>query len=115
MQAQPWKIFTDTSEHYKVFQAVRGYNTGVYTKEEFKFKLKNIDLSDLENYKEHIKTLIKDVLKEKSVEKSVKEVKEVKPVETENAEIKEEVVENDIEHIVKPTISRKKNFKMEVE
>lgn len=65
MKLQPWKMYTDSSEHYKVFQAVRGYNTGVYTKDEFKSKLENIDLSDLESYKENIKVLIKDVLKDK--------------------------------------------------
>ena len=67
MQLHPYKSFTDTAEHYKVFQAVRGYSTGVYNKDEFKSKLKNIDLSDLESYREHIKDLIKDVLKEEAV------------------------------------------------
>ena len=52
---------------------VKGYNTGVYTKEEFKSKLKNIDLSNLENYKENIKVLIKDTLKEEKEEFVVKE------------------------------------------
>lgn len=61
---QPWKMYTDSAEHYKVLQAIRGYNTGVYTKDELKFKLKNIDLSDLESYKEHIKALIKNTLKD---------------------------------------------------
>lgn len=67
MQLKPWKSFTDTAEHYKVFQAVRGYSTGVYDKNEFKSKLNNIDLNDLENYREHIKVLIKDALKEESI------------------------------------------------
>lgn len=66
MQLKPWKSFTDTAEHYKVFQVVRGYSTGVYDKDEFKSKLKNIDLSDLEDYREHIRVLIKDALKEES-------------------------------------------------
>ena len=50
MRLQPWKDVTDTSECYKVFQVVRGYSIGLYTKEEFKSKLKNIDLSNLENF-----------------------------------------------------------------
>jgi hypothetical protein len=86
MKLQPWKVFTDTAEHYKIFQVVRGFSTGVYTKDEFKSKLKNMDLSDLESYKEHIKTLIKDALKE------------------------DELV---VETIVKSTpISRKRNYKV---
>ena len=106
MKLQPWKMFTDSAEHYKVFQAVRGYNTGVYTEDEFKSKLKNIDLSDLENYKEHIKKLIKTALKEEPVVKTV-EMVEAETVEAEIT-IKEIAVE-------KPTYSRKKNYKEEKE
>ena len=40
MKLQPWKSVTDTSECYKVFQAVKGFSTGVYNKNEFKSKLK---------------------------------------------------------------------------
>lgn len=67
IQLHPYKIFTDTSEHYKVFQVVRGYSTGIYNKDEFRSKLKNIDLSDLDSYLPHIKDLIKDALKEETV------------------------------------------------
>lgn len=88
MNLQPWKVFTDTSEHYKVFQAVRGYNIGVYTKDEFKSKLKNIDLSDLETYKESIKVLIKDALEKEN---------------------KEELVVDDV--VITTPVSRKRNYK----
>jgi hypothetical protein len=102
MKLQPWKMFTDTSEHYKVFQAVRGYSTGVYNKDEFRSRLKNIDLSDLDSYREHIKAIIKDALKEEPV---------VEPVIEETATIvtKEEMV------IEKPIISRRRNYKTEME
>ncbi len=92
MKLQPWKMYTDSAEHYKVFQAVRGYNTGVYTKDEFKSKLKNIDLSDLEIYKENVKALIKDVLKDK------------KPV-AETVLVEEEAI------VEIPVYSRKRNYK----
>ena len=116
MKLQPWKMFTDTAEHYKVFQAVKGFSTGVYTKDEFKSKLKNIDLSDLENYREHIKVLIKDVLKEKTVKKTVEKVESVETiVETEIADAKENTVVEDVGNIVKPAVSRKKNYEVEVE
>lgn len=96
IKLQPWKVFTDTAEHYKVFQAVRGFSTGVYTKEEFKSKLENMDLSDLESYKEHIKVLIKGALKkdEAAVEESTTEEKMV---------------------VEKPVTSRKRNYKVETE
>lgn len=97
VKLQPWKVFTDTAEHYKVFQAVRGYNTGVYNKDEFKSKLKNIDLSDLENYKEHIKVLIKDALKE---DEPVIEF------------VADEIVTKEKVVVEKPTVSRKRNYKV---
>lgn len=108
MKLQPWKIFTDTSEHYKVFQAVRGYSTGMYTKDEFKSQLKNIDLSDLDSYREHIKALIKDVLNDKPVvDESVEEPVEVEIV------MEESTTEE--KPFAKAIASRKRNYKVEAE
>lgn len=101
MKLQPWKDVTDTSECYKVFQAVKGFSTGVYTKDEFKSRLKNIDLSDLENYRDHIKVLIKDALKED------KPIKEESIVET----VAEEMVTVEVPVVEKATVSRKRNYK----
>lgn len=70
IQLAPWKRFTDTSEHYKVFQIVKGFSTGVYTKDEARSKFKNVDLSDLDTFRPHIKSIIEDILKESVVEKS---------------------------------------------
>mgnify|MGYP003306517326 CR=1 FL=1 len=64
MRLHPYKVHCCSPSHFQVFQVVRGFSTGVYNKEEFKSKLQNIDLSDLDSYREHIKTLIKDALKE---------------------------------------------------
>lgn len=71
MKLQPWKTFTDTAEHYKIHQIIHGFSTKVYTKDEIRSKLKNVDLSDLETFKPNIKAIIKDVLKEESIEPSV--------------------------------------------
>ena len=60
----PWKIHTDTSEHYKIYQILHGYNTKVYTKEEAKSKLKMVDLSDFDSLRDNIKNLIKDIIGE---------------------------------------------------
>jgi hypothetical protein len=78
-----------------VFQVVRGYSTGVYTNDEFKSKLKNINLSNLDNYREHIKTLIKNALKEEVVVEELDDVIVIK------------------EHAAtdKPVVSRKRNYK----
>ena len=56
-----WKKHTDTSEHYKIFQILRGYNNGVFTKEEAKERLKNIDLSDLNELKTRIIKQINEI------------------------------------------------------
>lgn len=93
MKLHPWKIHTDSASCYQVFQVVNGYSTGVYNKEEFKSKLKNIDLSNLENYRDHIKVLIKDTLKE---DESVAEA----------AQVEEKAV------VEKPAYSRKRNYKV---
>lgn len=99
MKAHPWKIFTDTSEHYKIFQVVRGLSTGVYTKDEGKKKFKNIDLRDIESFRPHIKDIIKDVLKE---EKAIVEETVIEEVKT------DEIIE-------KPIASRKRSYKVETE
>lgn len=106
IKVNPWRVFTDTSEHYKVFQVVRGLSTKVYTKEEARDKLKNINLEDLESYMPNIKKTIKDVLKEENpVVEIIEEVEELVEVEIATEEV---VVE-------KPTYSRKRNNKVEKE
>ena len=112
MRLHPYKVHCCSPSHFQVFQVVRGFSTGVYNKEEFKSKLQNIDLSDLEDYREHIKTLIKDVLKEDNVET----VENVKTVE-ENETVEEVIVEKDMivettetVEIIKP---RKRNYKVD--
>lgn len=67
LNLSPWKRFTDTSEHYKVYQIVRGVNTGIYNKDEAKTRLQMVDLSDLNTFRPHIKSLIEDILKEENV------------------------------------------------
>lgn len=102
MKLHPFKSFTDTAEHFKVFQVVRGLSTGVYTEDEAKEKFKNINLEDIETFRPHIKDIIKNVLKE--------EEKEVG--ESADLDKKEDVV---VENVVKTTYSRKKNYKVETE
>lgn len=110
MKLHPWKVYCCSVDCYKVSQVVRGFSTGAYTKDEFKSKLKNIDLSNLDTYKEHIKTLIKDALKEdkvvvetaEKIEKTgLENVTEVNVKETETAE-----------NVIEPIVSRKRNFKV---
>lgn len=108
IKANPWKVFTDTSEHYKVFQIVRGYNTGVYTKDEARVKLKNVNLDDMNSFMPNIKKIIKDVIKE---EKPVVKIAE------NDENIVEAVMNVAAEEVAveRPIISRKRNYKVEEE
>ena len=124
MKLQPYKIHCCSADCFKVFQVVRGFSTNVYTKDEFRSKLKNIDLSNLENYREHIKALIKDVLKEEPVEivqknKPVKNVQVVEEFMTEENVVVENIEEVEkietAKDISKPITSRKRNYKVEAE
>lgn len=60
----PWQAHTDTSEHYKIFQVLRGYGTGVYSREEARDRLLNLDLSDKGSYKDNIQSQIEKILDE---------------------------------------------------
>ncbi len=62
----PWKLYTDTSEHYKVFQIIHGHTIGVYTKEEARKKLETVDLSDLGSFVPHIRSAVEAILMEDS-------------------------------------------------
>lgn len=107
IKANPWKMHTDTAEHYKVYQIIHGLSTGVYTKDEAKIKLKNVDLSDLNTFRPHIKKLIKDILKEEKP--AVMTVEQVQPIQVEVKEAESNAV------VVKPIVSRKRNYKVDVE
>lgn len=108
MRLSPWKIHTDTSEHFKVYQIIHGFTSSVYSKDEARIKLKNVDLRDLESFKPNIKEIIKDILKEETV---------IEPVVVEIAESEDNMVEDveKTENIVKPVIPRKRNYKVEEE
>ena len=118
IQLAPWKVHTDTSEHYKVFQIIRGYSTGVYDKDEARTKLKNVDLSDVNDFTPHIKKIIKDILKEPAA-RFVKKVEiaenlvvdKVDKTETAKGKDKKIVVED----IEMTTVSRKGNDEAEAE
>lgn len=102
MKLHPWKMYCCSVDCYKVSQVVRGFSTGVYTKDEFKSRLENVDLSNLDNYKEHIKVLIKDALKKDEIIKTEVPITEKVAV----AEMPEEIV------VEKPIYSRKRSYKV---
>lgn len=120
LKANPWKIHTDTSEHYKVYQIIHGLSTRVYSKDEARTKLKNVDLSDIERFRPHIKEIVKDILKEdkpfeKPVEKVEPIVEVIEHVVEEPIKVDNNIVVENVDNNVKPIISRKRNYKVEAE
>lgn len=54
----PWKLHTDTSEHFKIYQILHGHSTGIYNDKESYERLSNVDLSGLENFEPSVKNHI---------------------------------------------------------
>lgn len=100
MTAAPWKIHTCTSEHFKIYQIIHGLSTGVYDKREAKAKLKNVDLSDLEDLRDNIKETIKKVMGEPKKAKAVRNAKSVEPMVVINPEPIEVPAEDESEAII---------------
>ena len=114
MKLRPWKTYTDTQECFKVFQVVRGFSTGVYTKEEAKEKLQNVDLKDINSFRPHIKKIVKDILKEeKAVVKAAKKLKNAVVDNVAEIKIAETGVVETITDVVELTVSRERNYEVE--
>lgn len=78
----PWRSVTDTSEHYKIHQVLSAYNCGKYTKDEAKARLANVDLSDVETFRENVKNQIREIMADDVTDSDVKNKQidsEVKP------------------------------------
>lgn len=122
--AAPWKRHTDTVEHYKVFQVVRGYSTGVYDKSEAKEKLKNIDLSDMDTFVDSIKTVIGKIMEEEVSPEVIETEIEVPVVQEEQpvvAQKEQPVVHSESEQVYvrneneQPVVRKRKRYKADSE
>lgn len=70
-----WKLHCDTPEHYKIFQIIHGYTSGVYTKAEAAKKLDKVDLSDFDELRDNIKEIINVIRgSKKKAEQKIKTV-----------------------------------------
>ena len=68
-----WKLHCDTPEHYKIFQIIHGYTSGVYTDVEAAKKLDKVDLSDFDELRDNIKEIINKIRdSQKVTERKVK-------------------------------------------
>lgn len=57
-------MHTCSAEHYKVYQIIHGFNTGVYDKAEAKARLENVDISDMRDFRDNIRKIVKDIMKQ---------------------------------------------------
>ena len=72
----PWRMVTDTIEHYKIFLILSEY-TQDENKSKARESLSSCDLSELDSFNDNIKNVIKEIMKEektnmKSVDSSSK-------------------------------------------
>lgn len=84
---KPWRTVVDSIEHYKIYLVLHGYSL-TKDKEKAKSELQKCDLSDLENFKPNIKSVIKEIMADPKKNKRTS-----KNVDEEKLEV---VVDNDI-------------------
>lgn len=69
----PWRIITDTREHYKIFLILSEYNQ-TKNKENARNGLSTCDLSELESFTENTKKMIQEIMTEEKVEEESKSI-----------------------------------------
>lgn len=86
----PWKVLTDTSEHYKVYQVVNGYRGGIYDKDVAKNALSNIDISDRNTYLDCVNKILDEILDDVKVDNtSINDTEDVVKIENDESFKKE--------------------------
>jgi len=82
----PWRAYTDTVEHYKIFSVLQDYNGKKISAEDAKTKLDNCDITGWESFKESSASLIRKILatETKKVAKTTKTTKKSKKAENDD-------------------------------
>lgn len=62
MKLAPYKVHTDTAEHYKIFEILRAFNLGIINKKKALKMLNNVDLTDIYTFKEEVKSQLDKIL-----------------------------------------------------
>lgn len=88
----PWRIVTDTRDHYMIFLVLSEY-TKTKNKTKAKNELSRCDLSELETFDNDVKRVIKEILKEDEPKKTVQKVMYKKPVSVKTDEVKKDDIE----------------------
>jgi hypothetical protein len=61
----PWRILTDSIDHYKIYIIVCDYRDKKITKDKAKEMLSHVDITGWETFKEGTKNLIAEIFQEK--------------------------------------------------
>lgn len=112
MSLAPYKVLTDTSEHYKIYQVIKGYNSKVYSKKEAKEILSNLDLTDKDTFIKSVLNKINEIMadvKAATTTKSNKDNINVEVTTTETSDVVE--TKDNVANATKSTTSRKKRVK----
>lgn len=88
---KPWKMITDTENCYEIYKVLNDYNFNKISKEEAKILLEQLDLKNVNTYKEKVKNTIKEIMKRKRNSKIEEKIEEIEKVE--EVKIKENVLE----------------------
>lgn len=59
----PWRAFTDSIDHFKIFSVLKDYNNRIITKDEAKELLSHVNLGDKDSFKENSRKLIDEIFK----------------------------------------------------
>lgn len=62
----PWRVITDTQQHYQIYFTIKSYQEKLINKAEAREELINIGVTaeEAQSYKEGVKNLVLDILKE---------------------------------------------------
>ena len=74
---KPWRRFVDKESCYNIYKVLNDYKFEKITKDEAKELLLNLDLSELDTFKENIKEKINNIMKAEKVVKSYKRKRKV--------------------------------------
>lgn len=78
----PWQAHTDTGEHYKIFQILRGITNGVLTDAEAKERLETVNLEGWQNFLPEVRDELDRIMKfENTKAKTTRKKRAAKPAE----------------------------------
>lgn len=68
----PWKVITDTAEHYKILKILSAFNGNKLSDKEAKEMLQNVDLSDKYTFVDEVKVSIDSIMNRKEITRNRK-------------------------------------------